>query len=60
MKLPLNAKIWASVLFIILLTIASGMVYILTRQEAPPAPTSDTLNKHLESLQIRVEKKAAR
>jgi hypothetical protein len=57
MELPTNAKVWAAVLALIFLIILSGVVYIAFREEEKPAPSNDTLNKHLESLQIRAEKK---
>ena len=55
MELPKIAKIWSAVLFIILLTIISCLVYIVTKSEAPPqtAPTTEILNQHLKDLETK-------
>jgi hypothetical protein len=60
MQLPLIAKIWASVLLVILLIVLSGIVYIATREEEPVKPSYDTLKTHLESLQVKAEGKVAK
>jgi hypothetical protein len=55
MTIPTVAKFWALILLLIFIVVGSGYAYILTRPSTPQAPTAETLDKHLQDLEIRAK-----